>query len=111
MKENEIIKVDEGQLIIGKQTIEKIKELELRKKEIDNIEKDLKDKLREVMSNNDITKYISNDETLKISCTPETISMIFDQERFCKEHHDLYVDYLIERPRKASLRITVKEEK
>ena len=106
---NELVRVDEGQLIIEKETIKKIKELELKKKQIDAIEKEFKAKLKELMEENGITKYESNDKTLKISYTPSTKPMVFDTERFIKDHHDLYVDYLKESYRSGSLRLTVKE--
>lgn len=107
---NEIIKVEEGQLIIAKNIIDKIKELEAKKKHIDKIEKEFKDKLKEIMEQNQITKYTSNDETLKISYTPATKPLVFDTERFIKEHHELYVEYQKESYRSGNLRITIKEK-
>lgn len=107
---NELIKVEEGQLIIAQNSIEKLKELETKKKQIEDIQKQYKDKLLEIMENNDIKSFESKDKTLKISCTPSSITNTFDTKRFMKEHHDLYLEYLKDSPRKGSIRITVRGE-
>ena len=107
--ENKIIRVEEGQLIIGKQAIEKIIELEKKKKEIDEIQKKYKDTILEIMENYDIKSYETNDKRLKITRTEGGTTSIFDSTRFCKEHHDMYVDYLKDSTRKSSIRITIRD--
>lgn len=107
---NELIKVEEGQLIIAQNSIDKIKELERKKKQIEDMQKQYKEKLLEIMENNNITSFESKDKTLKISCTPSSITNTFDTKRFMEEHHDLYVDYLKDSPRKGSIRITIRGE-
>lgn len=105
------LKVEEGQLIIVKDTIEKIKELELTKKMIDEKQKQFKSELEKIMGENGITSYESNDKTLKISYTPETITTTFDSTTFQKDNPELYTKYLKESFRKGSIRITVRESK
>ena len=105
----ELVKVDEGQLIIAKEVVNKIKELEKKKKQLDEIQKTYKEKILEVMENNNIKSFETNDKTLKITRTEGGITSIFDSSRFSKEHHDLYVEYLKDSTRKSSLRITVRE--
>lgn len=107
---NELIKVEEGQLIIAQSTIEKIKELENKKKQIDEIQKQYKEKLLEIMESNNIKSFESKDKTLKISCTPSSITNTFDSKRFAEEHHDLYLEYLKDSERKGSIRITIRGE-
>ena len=107
---NELIKVEEGQLIIAQNSIEKIKDLERKKKQIDEIQKQYKEQLLEIMEKNNIKSFESNDKTLKISCTPSGITNTFDSKRFAEEHHDLYLEYLKDTERKGSIRITVREE-
>ena len=108
---SEIIKVEEGQLIIVENAIENIKRLELQKKMIDAKQKEFKKKLEQLMEENNITSYESNDKTLKISYTPETVITRFDSTAFQKENPDLYTKYIVDSIRKGSVRITVRGEK
>ena len=107
---SEIIKVEEGQLIIVENAIENIKKLEIQKKMIDEKQKEFKKKLEQLMEENNITSYESNDKTLKISYTPETVTTRFDSTKFQKENSDLYTKYLVDSIRKGSIRITVREK-
>ena len=107
--ENEIIRVEEGQLIVAKDVVKAIVELETKKKELDDIQKKYKEQILAKMDEYDLTGYESNDKTLKITRTPATTVTKFDEKRFCEEQHDLYVEYLKDSPRKSSLRITVRE--
>lgn len=108
---SEIIKVEEGQLIIVQNAIENIKKLEKQKKAIEEKEKDFKQKLEQLMSENNITSYESNDKSLKISYTPGAEMTTFDSTTFQKENPELYTKYLKESYRKGSVRITVREAK
>lgn len=106
---NELVRVEEGQLIIAKEIINKIKDLENKKKQIDEIQKNFKEKILEVMENNDIKSFETNDKTLKITRTEGGKTTIFDSTKFAEEHHDLYIKYQKESNRKSSIRITVRE--
>ena len=108
---SEIIKVEEGQLIIVENAIENIKKLEEQKKMIDLKEKEFKNNLEKIMEENGITSYESNDKTLKITYTPATKTISFDSNKFQKENPELYIKYLKEGIRKGSVRITVRGEK
>lgn len=105
---NELIRVEEGQLIIAQNSIDKIKELEKKKKQIEEMQKQYKEKLLEIMESNNIKSFESKDKTLKISCTPSSITNVFDTKRFIEEQHDLYIKYLKDTQRKGSIRITVR---
>lgn len=109
--ENEIVKVEEGQLIVAKEIVKAIKDLETQIKELSDIQKKYKEQILEKMDEYEITNYESNDKTLKITRTPSTITTRFDEKRFSSEHHDLYVEYQKDIDRKSSLRVTVREEK
>lgn len=109
--DNELIKVEENQLIIKANVIEKIKELENKKKLIEEKEKEFKEKLLEIMEENNITDYESHDKTLKIHCTPSTKAYTFDTKKFQEENKQMYLDYLKESDRKGSIRITIRESK
>ena len=108
---NELYKIEEGQLIIAKNIIEAIKNCEKQKKEAEELEKNLREKLLEAMEKYGQDKWVSPDETLKITYTPENEVSTFDTTRFKAEHQDLYFEYQKTSPRKASIRITVKDEK
>ena len=109
--ENEIIRVEEGQLIIATDIINKIKELELKKKKIDEIQKTYKETILNLMDEYNIKGFESNDKTLKITRTESAVITKFDETRFSREQHDLYLQYLKDVDRKSSLRITVREVK
>ena len=108
---SEIIRVEEGQLIIVENAIENIKKLEQQKKLIDAKEKEFKANLAKIMQENGITGYESNDKTLKISYTPDTDYTTFDSTTFQKENPDMYRKYLKDSFRKGIVRITVRENK
>lgn len=108
---NELVRVEEGQLIIAKEIVNKIKDLEKKKKQIDKIQKTYKEKILEAMEKNDIESFETNDKTLKITRVKGGKVSIFDSERFIQDHHDLYVEYQKDSNRKSSIRITVRENK
>lgn len=109
--ENEIVIVQEGQLIVAKDVVKAIKEIENQKKQLDNLQKKYKEQILSKMDEYDIKGYESPDKTLKITRTPSTTVTKFDESRFSSEHHDLYVEYQKDIDRKSSLRVTVREEK
>lgn len=121
------IQVIENQLIIAKQMQNKLIELETQKKTIEDTEKEMRKQLEEVMRNNGITKYESNDKRLLISLgesTPDEEQEVseVDEERFIKENTKLHNEYVTTRAkyrikkkvfvkgRKGTLRITVRSD-
>lgn len=107
---NDLVRVEEGQLIIAKEVIDKIINLENKKKQIDEMEKEFKTKLENVMEENGIKSFESNDKRIKISYTPASSSMSFDTKRFEKEHGDMWWEYQKEIVRKGSVRITIRDD-
>lgn len=107
---NELIKVEENTLIVAERAIEQIKDFERKRKLIDEKEKNFKDQLLKAMEEHNIKSYESPDKTLKITYTPENIAMTFDSARFKEDHLDMYFDYQKETTRKASIRMTIREE-
>lgn len=107
---NELYKIEEGQLIIAKNIIEAIKGFEKEKKEIEEQEKQLREKLLEAMEKYGQDKWISPDGSLRVAYTPENEVSTFDTNKFKEEHQDLYWEYLKTSKRKPSIRITIKEE-
>lgn len=108
---NELIKVEENTLIVAEKAIEQIKDFERKRKLIDEKEKEFKEQLLKTMEEYGIESYESPDKSLKITYTPENIAMTFDSARFKEDHLDMYFDYQKESPRKASIRMTIREDK
>lgn len=106
---NELIRVEENQLIIAKEVIEKIKDLENKKKLIDTKEKEFKEKLEKIMEENNITSFESNDKTLKISYTKGGTTNQFSSKALQEEDIETWRKYLRPQTRKGSIRITVRE--
>ena len=104
------IQIVENQLILAKNLQNKIVEFEKQKKAIEDAEKILKEQLEQVMGENGIFSYETNDKKIKISYTPSTITQIFDSKQLYEEQPDIYRKYLKDASRKASVRITVREK-
>lgn len=107
----ELVRVDEGQLIIAQQIKEQLINFELVKKTIDKKQKEYKSKIEEVMRTNGITKYESNDKTLMITLGEDSTTETVDKDKLFLKYPDVYRDEEIvkESKRKGSLRITIKE--
>ena len=110
---NELVRVDEGKLIIAQQIKEQLINFELTKKEIDKQQKEYKSKIEEVMRENGITKYESNDKTLMITLGEDSTTETVDKDKLFLKYPDVYRDEEIvkESKRKGSLRITIREVK
>lgn len=107
--ETSLVKAEEGQLIVAQQMQEALITLETQKKELEKQEKDMKAKLESVMRENNITGYESNDKRIKISLGEDGITETIDKDRLYLEHPDIFKEYVTEKPRKGSLRITIRE--
>lgn len=103
------IQVIENQLIIAQKMQNKLIELETQKKEIENAEKEMKKKLEEVMRENNITGYESNDKRIKISLGEDTKTETIDKDKLFMEFSEAYRECVKEIPRKGTLRITIRE--
>lgn len=106
----ELVEVKEGSLIVAQQMQNKIIELETKKKEIDKESKEMKAKLEEVMRDNSITGYESNDKRIKISLGEDTTSYDIDKDLLWEKYPDIYRECNVkETKRKGSLRITIRD--
>lgn len=108
----ELIRVEEKQLIVAEEVIQKIKDLETKKKLIDAKEKEFKNKLVQIIEENGLTNasYESNDKTLKITYTPGGTTNQFSSKALQEEDPDTWRKYLRPQTRKGSIKITVREE-
>lgn len=107
----DLVRVDEGQLIVAKKIQQQLIDFEKTRKEIESKEKELKEKIYEVMKANRIDKYESNDKRIMISLGKDGITETIDKEKLFLDYPDAYKECLKETPRKGTLRITIREEK
>ena len=107
----ELIRAEEGQLVIAQAVQEEFINFENQRKLIDKQEKELKAKLYEVMRANNITGYESNDKRIKISLSEDGITETIDKEKLFMEYPEAYRECIKESPRKGALRITIRENK
>ena len=109
--DNQLVKVDEGSLIIAQQIQEQLISFQIEKKKIDKQEKELKNKLEDIMRENNITKYESNDKKLMITLGEDSITETIDKNELWLQYPDVFRKVVKETPRKGSLRITIREDK
>lgn len=107
----ELIRVDEGQLIVAEEIKNNLVNFELARKAIEKQEKDLKKNIETVMREYGITKYESNDKRLMITLGEDGITETIDKDKLFLEEPDIFRKYVKETSRKGSLRITAREDK
>ena len=109
----ELIRIEEKQLVLVEEVIEKIKDLETKKKLIDAKEKEFKEKLIELIEKNELSNasFESNDKTLKITYTPGGETMQFSSKALEEADIETWRKYLRPQKRKGSIRITVRGDK
>lgn len=109
-EETSLVKVEEGQLIIAEQMRNALIMLESQKKQIEADEKAMKAKLEEVMRENNIVGYESNDKRIKISLGADSVTETVDKDKLFLNYPDIYKECVKESPRKGSLRITIRDK-
>lgn len=90
---NEMIKVENNNLIVADEVINKMKEFQKIKKEIEEKENQLKQSLLDVMDKYSIEKWTSPDESLTVNYIPDTFMRKFNKTSFKKDYPDLYDKY------------------
>ena len=107
---NELYRIEDDTLIIAKNIIDAIKNFEKEKKEIEEQEQKLREKLLEAMEKYGHDKWVSPDGTLMVSYTPENEYTTFDSKKLKEDDFDTYFKYLKTSTKKASIRMTIKED-
>lgn len=109
---NELIKIEENQLVIAQEKINQICEIENAKKQLDILDKQLKEELEKIMSTGECgCSFESSDKRLKITYTPETTTYKLNQEKLQHDYPNIFKQYYESTKRKGSIRITVREVK
>lgn len=107
---NEMIKVENNNLIVADEIINKMKEFQKIKKEIAEKENQLKQSLLDVMDKYSIEKWTSPDENLTVNYIPDTFMRKFDSTKFKKDYPELYDEYLTFSNKKGYVKLQVKDE-
>ena len=104
---NEIVKVENGQVIVAQEIVNKIIEFNRAKKEMEYQEQLLKEGLMDAMKQVGITKFIINglSATIKSGSTRTTV----DSKRLKEECPDIYEAYSKTTEVKPSIVLTVAE--
>lgn len=103
------IEVVNNQLTLATTMENQLIELETQIKSLTKLKEQITEKLRGVMGDNDITSYESPSKRLRINYTAPGITETIDKEKLFLEFPEAYRTCIKESPRKASIRITVRE--
>lgn len=106
---DELVKVEEGTLIIAERAVEQIKDFERKRKLIDEKEQEFKEQLLKQMEAYNIASYESPDKSLKITYVPESLSTSFDSKAFRDYDFETYQKFLKDVNKKAYVRMTIRE--
>ena len=88
---NDIVKVIDGKIEIVNEVVEQIKAFQKTKLQMDLMEKELKEKLKEVMEKNDIKQFAFNGIYAEIKHVNGRTSI--DSKRLKEELPDIYEEY------------------
>ena len=108
-EEKNEIQVVEDQLVLAKTMVNQIVELETKIKGLEKVKKQINEKLTEVMGDNNISSYESNDKRLRISYSTGGTTETIDKEKLFLEYPEAYRKCVKESVRKPSVRVTVRE--
>ena len=102
---NELVKIENNEIVIAKEIVDKIKDFKKAKEEMDLMEKELKQQLKDQMEKLGVKKFIINglSATLKDATTRKSL----DTTRLKNECPDIYEEYLKESPVASSITLTV----
>ena len=103
---NELVQVSVSSLELTQEAIKKIKEVEVRIKELETIQEEYKAKLLEIMEANDILKF--DNETITITRKEPTTRESLDSKLLKAELPDVYDSYARISDVKGSITIKVK---
>ena len=107
---NDLVRVEEGTLIVAEKAVEQIKDFERKRKLIDEKEQEFKEQLLKQMEEYNITSYESPDKSLKITYVPESLSTSFDSKAFREYDFETYQKFLKDVNKKPYIRMTIRDE-
>ena len=102
---NELVRIENKDIVIDSDFIEKYKNFKKLQLEMELMEKDLKEKIKEALEKLGKDKVIINGFSAKIK--PGYTTSRFDSTRFKKECPDIYNEYLKESTVSSSITLEV----
>lgn len=106
--ENELLVIKNDDTQISTDVAKKIKSLLKKKKECEELEKQLKDLFLKEMEARKLKKVTKNN--ISVTYVAATTQENFDKDKFRKENESLYNKYVKFSPKKAFVKIEVKDE-
>lgn len=103
----EIVKVENNKIVVANEIINQIKDFNKQKLEMDLMEKELKENLKEAMEKCGVKSFTC--DGLSASYFEETTSNRFDSTRFKSECPEIYKNYLKETKRASYITLKVTE--
>jgi predicted phage-related endonuclease len=88
---NELVKVENGEIVVAQEIVNQIVEFNKEKLKMDLIEKQLKEEIKEAMEKNNVTSLEFGE--LKIKYRSATTRTSIDSTRLKKELPDIYEEY------------------
>ena len=107
MENKELVKVENGEVIVAQEIVNKIIEFNKAKKEMEYQEKLLKEGLMEAMNEVGIKKFIING--LSASIKEGSVRTTVDSKRLKEECPDIYEEYSKTSQVKPSITLTIAE--
>src|SRR5574344_664539 len=105
----DLVKVNNGEITVAQEIVKQIVEFEKEKLKMDLIQKDLKEKLKEAMENNNVTKLEFGE--LKVSYRNASTKTTVDSKKLKEELHDIYEEYSKTSNVSSSISMSVKKKK
>lgn len=91
--ENEIVKIENGQIEATKELISSIKKFQKAKVALNQMESELKENFKEVMEENGIKKWTSPDGSFTVTYVAPTTSTTLDSKKIKEELPEIYSAY------------------
>ena len=91
--ENEIVKIENGQIEATKELISNIKKFQKAKVALNQMESELKENFKEVTEENGIKKWTSPDGSFTVTYVAPTTSTTLDSKRIKEELPEIYSAY------------------
>ena len=105
----ELVRVDEGQLIVAEEIQKQLIEMETLRKKIDKKVKEIKNKIEYLMREYGITKYESNDKRILITLGEDGENESVDSNELFLKYPDIYRELVKVTKRKGTFRFTIRE--
>lgn len=107
--DNELLVINGDDIQLSESTKTVLEEYLIAKKKFDETEKALKEQLLGLMEEHKVASITNGNVT--VSYVSGTIAEGFDKKKFKEEHEELYNSYVTFTPKKAYIKISLKEEK